>query len=524
MGRNRAAPLILLFALSGLGTLLQAAPLVTAPSGTYRGIAADGGVLAFKGIRYADAPVGEFRWQPPRPPARPAGAISPPEDATAYGPSCLQPAHTPVPTSGTGAAPPTSEDCLFLNIWTKDFRGQDGTAATPRPVMVYLHGGGFLTGSGRIAGEILASMDVVLVSMNYRLGPLGFMAHPALPGPVANFGLLDLIAALDWVRDNIRAFGGDPGNVTVFGVSAGGQAVNMLMVSPLAAGRFHRAIAQSGYAGWALPRASSAPSPAPLAANFGPAESAEAISETLLARLGSAGSATAERLRQLDGQALVDAVRGFQMPIVDGSSLPEEPGFLFMRGRQAAVPFMTGGNSFEGSVMPQSGIDAATFTGMLGTDFSTLQALYARDFSVSPDLGIARLFGDYRYLVSARLLASSMAAVGQDAWLYYVDLAPSQRRSGWAGTPHGYDLALLFDTDRDAGMATRQVGERMRRYWVRFAAQGNPDTPGLAAWPSCCTATDRWLVFGDGDTLQTAVLKEKLDLLLDRHARRLRRD
>ncbi len=499
---KRTAALILL--LVGLVAPLQAAPVVNAPAGVFRGLQMSGGVLAFKGIRYAESPAGEFRWRAPRAVA-PAAA---PIEATHFGPSCLQPA----PVSSTAAA--TSEDCLFLNVWTPAT-----TSTTPRPVMVYLHGGGFLTGSGNIPGETLASMGVVVVSLNYRLGPLGFMAQDTLRRDVANFGLLDMIAALDWVRQNIRAFGGDPGNVTIFGVSAGGQAVNMLMVSPLARGKFQRAIAQSGYAGWALPRSRTAPSPAPLGADLGSAESAESITKTLLARIDAAAGSAAD-LQRLDGQALVNAVRGFQMPIVDGSSLPEEPGFLFLRGKQASVPFMTGGNSFEGSVMPQSGITPEFFERMLGTDLPALRKLYADDFAVSPGLGIARLFGDNRYLLSARLLATSMSRVGQDAWLYYIDLAPGQRQPGWPGSPHGYDLQLLLDTDSNASVSTRQLGERMRRYWVAFASAGRPDAPDLTRWPACCGKTDQWMAFGEPDALRIAVLKEKLDLLTERYNRR----
>jgi para-nitrobenzyl esterase len=186
-------------------------PVAVAPAGRFIGSTESNGILAFKGIRYAAAPTGTLRWQAPRPAQRTREAI----EATAYGPACLQPA-------AARAASATSEDCLFLNVWTPDLDRDQR-----RPVMVWIHGGGFRTGSGRLPGEVLAAEDVVVVSMNYRLGPLGFMAHEALPNRTANFGLLDMIAALDWVQRNIRSFGGDPSNVTIFGLSAGGQAVNL---------------------------------------------------------------------------------------------------------------------------------------------------------------------------------------------------------------------------------------------------------------------------------------------------------
>lgn len=170
--------------------------------------------------------------------------------------------------------------------------------------------------------------------------------------------------------------------------------------------------------------------------------------------------------------------------------------------------------------MPQSGITPAIFERMLGSDFPALKTLYANDFAASPDIGIARLFGDMRYLLSARMLARSMSKVGAKSWLYYVDLSPAQRAPGLPGTTHAYDQALLFNSDRNANPLTKKTGDRLRRYWVEFARQGKPDAKELAAWPSCCQGEDLWLVFGEHDETRRGVLKEKLDLLTDRHARR----
>jgi para-nitrobenzyl esterase len=423
----------------------QAAPEVRSAAGGFMGSTGADGVLAFKGIRYAVAPIGSLRWQPPRAPADATRSA----DAAAFGKACLQPDLDPA------VRLPTSEDCLFLNVWTPRLDGPR------RPVMVWIHGGGFRSGSGNIAGEALAKEGVVVVSMNYRLGPLGFMAHPALGNEVANFGLLDMVAALRWVQRNIAAFGGDPGNVTIFGASAGGQAVNMLMVSPQARGLFHKAIAQSGYAAWALPRSALAPSPAPKGADRGPAQSAESVSAELVAR-ASGEAQTAQMLRRLDGQRLVDGVRGFVMPIVDGTSLPDEPGILFLQGRQAAVPFMTGGNSYEGSVMPFSGVSDDAFRRVLGEDLADLREAYGADLAVSESLMLTRIFGDYRYLLPARLLADAMTKVGQRGWLYYVDLAPQQRDPAWPGTPHAHEAGLLFDTDRTANASERALRARWR--------------------------------------------------------------
>lgn len=488
-----------------LAVASQDGTVVTTITGRYQGAIDTAGVRSFRGIRYADSPAGLNRWKPPRRADQSSGTTQ----ALDYGPACLQ------PTRSSGASLRTDEDCLFLNVWTPV-----GTESRKRlPVMVWIHGGGFLTGDGRIPGEVLAAQGVVIVSMNYRLGPLGFMAHEALKSDVANFGLLDMVAALDWVQENIAAFGGDPENVTLFGVSAGGQAVNMLMVSPQAAGKFHRAIAQSGYATWALPRASGAPQPAPLSADMTDADAAESLSVQLLSRL-QATATSSQQLRALDGQKLVDAVEGFQLPIVDGSSLPEEPARLFLQGKQASVPFMTGGNSFEGSVMPQSGVGIDRFTRMLGESLPTIDRLYARDFARSRDVGIQRVFGDKRYLVSARVLARAMKTVGAPAWLYYVDLAPGQLLPGMVGTPHGFDQLMLFGSDRIANESTRKTSGRLRNYWLQFARNGRPDVDELTSWPSCCASEDQWMVFGENDVVRFGVLGDKLDTLTELYRRR----
>ncbi len=488
----------------------SAEPIVRTTTGRYQATADSDGTLAFKGIRYATAPVGALRWQPPKA----APATREPTRAAAFGPACLQ---TGAPSAGT---PATSEDCLFLNVWTPGLERH-----AKRPVMVWIHGGGFRSGSGNIAGDRLARHGVVVVSINYRLGPLGFFAHPDLPSDIANFGLLDMVAALQWVKDNARAFGGDPQNVTIFGVSAGGQAVALLMASPQAKGLFHKAIAQSAYATWALPRNRSAALPAPKGQNLGPIESAEASGQRLVERARPdarlPGQPNSSALRSLDGQALVDAVRGFQLPIVDTATLPDEPAIVFLRGLHARVPLLTGGNSYEGSVMPESGISTEDFSNMLGADFTALQRAYASDFSVDPALGVRRLFGDYRYLLSASTLARANARVGQDTWLYYVDLAAEQRRPQWPGTPHGYDSALLFDSDTAAPEATRQLGERLRKHWVAFASTGNPTAASGMRWPAIEPNALRWMVFGNPDVVRDDILVEKLELMSVRYRKRL---
>ena len=475
------------------------AEVVVAPQGAYEGVV-EGGVLAFRGIPYAMAPTGERRWLPPRAAPKHEGV----RQALDFGPPCPQ---------ARGAAS-TDEDCLTLNVWTP---AVDGSA---RPVMVWIHGGGFVAGSGNVPGELFAAQGVVFVSINYRLGPLGILAHPALESPAANFSLLDMVMALEWVRDNISAFGGDPGRVTVFGVSAGGMAVSMLLVNDAARGLFHGAIAQSGYGTWALPRTRNAPVPAPLGMDLGPARSAESLARELIERV-SPGAATADELRALDAVALTKAVEGFYLPVVDGVTLREEPGILFLAGRQHDVPVMTGGNSFEGIIMPISGISVEAYERIWGVDYPAARALYRDDFDKSPEIGVKRMFGDNRYLLAARTLALGMARKNSPAWLYFLDVPVAGPPNDSPGAPHGYDRVLLF-TRADMPDARQQaLARRFLGYWLDFARTGNPNNGTRLHWPEYREEDGRWLAFGLEDDVRSGIARKRLDFLEARYRQRI---
>ncbi len=487
-----------------LGSYGLAADPVLTTSGPLAGKAEDG-LSVFLGVPYAKPPVGALRWQVPQ------ALESPPEIIAAnnFGPSCPQ---VVMPQMGVGEQ---SEDCLYLNVWAPE-----NNSSAKLPVMVWIHGGGFRAGSGRIPGDVFARQGAVIVSFNYRLGPLGFFQHPSLPGTEANLGLLDMVAALQWVQANIQEFGGEPNNVTIFGVSAGGMAVNMLMVNQGAHGLFHRAIAQSGYASWALPRAQRAQSPAPRNMSFGLAVRAESLAMELVARI-TAQPQDQSLLYELDANDLAQAVQGFHLPIVDGRSLREEPGILFARGQQANVPYMSGGNSFEGNIMVMSGVNQAAFSASFAADLPALKKAYADDFANDATLGWSRVFGDNRYLLSARYLADSMAKVDAPAYLYYIDLGPSQRREAWHGTPHGYDAYLLFQGHNDSNEAIREVSRRMQQHWLQFARNGDPNARELTNWQPYTAQQDQWLVFSEKDRLRRNVLRDKLDLLTKRYLRRV---
>lgn len=488
----------LLACLSGTAT----AAVVSTEQGQFRGAQANWG-WTFFGLPYARPPLGDLRWRPPQPAEAHEGVRA----ASAYGPAC------PQPQAGQRGLDATSEDCLTLNVWTPGL--DDGK----RPVMVWIHGGGFRAGSGRVAGEALAARGVVTVSFNYRLGPLGFFSHEALESREANFGLLDMVLALQWVRANIGQFGGDAGNVTIFGVSAGGMAASLLMVSPRAEGLFHRAIAQSGYGTWALPRTRHAPQAKALSMAMAPPPSAERIARGLVAKV-SDEPATLSSLRGLDGTALAEAVEGFHLPLVDGASLPEEPGLLFAQGRQHDVPLITGGNSNEGSVMPASGISVAEFAGYHQDDQAAVERLYAADFRLGREQGVARMFGDNRYLLAARVAGAGMGHVDSPAWLYYLDFVPAERRGEWLGTPHGYDAAILFSGAQSEDPAERALASRMQGFWVQFARTGDPNGDGEPAWPPYNRRTDQWMVFSGQDRAEAGVIADKLDFLESHYRRR----
>ncbi|RZJ84684.1 MAG: carboxylesterase family protein, partial [Brevundimonas sp.] len=308
------------------------AQTVTAQAGAVRG-ATDGGIANFKGIPFAAPPVGEMRWRPPAPAARWTGV----RDATRFGAACIQP--TPViQTVYSANIGATSEDCLTLNVWTPSTTGK-------APVMVWIHGGALVSGSSKETlydGARLAREGVVVVSINYRLGVLGWLAHPDLSaetplGISGNYGLMDQVAALEWVKRNIGSFGGDPDNVTIAGESAGGLSVLYLMASPLADGLFDRAIAQSAYM-ISTPELKTARFGAPSAEGAG-----SALSRTLQAP-------SLRALRSMDPQTLTDraAMGGFAtFGVVDGKVLPRQIVDTFDRGEQARVPVLAGFNSGE---------------------------------------------------------------------------------------------------------------------------------------------------------------------------------
>ena len=486
--------------------------LVETDAGPVQGFAPEGGddIAAFLGIPFAQAPEGHLRWRPPV-------AVEPwtePLQANEYRPICPQ----------GRAQLPQSEDCLYLNIWTSAERSDHDAM----PVMVWIHGGGFRAGNGRLGeapatgrGAGLASRGVVVVSIQYRLGALGFFAHPALAAeaaasgePEGSHGVLDMITALEWVQRNAATFGGDPDRVTIFGVSAGGMAVNTLMSTPSSAGLFHRAIAQSGYGTWRLPHLSEARWGLPAARDQGAALIADAFD------LGDEPSAA--DLRSVPFEKLNALGTGFWVPIT-GTVLPDEPGIVFARGEQHDVPYITGGNSFEGTIFRAFATTPNDHFATFGEREGQARALYGADGETDVDaerIAAATLFGDQRYVISARYLAEQMQTASSPARTYYFQFVPEAQRETFPGAPHGSEVSYVFgdpgdpDSERYPGADGAALADAMAGYWTRFAATGDPNGDGAPEWPEYDAEIDTWMVLDAPEPKATpGVIKDRLDLL-----------
>ena len=481
-------------ALSALAAPAFASDTVKVAEGELKGATA-GAVTSFKNIPFAAPPVGDLRWRPPQP----AKAWTGVRDATQYGPQCMQMRAVQGPIN-------QSEDCLQLNVWTPaGFK-----PGAKIPVMVFIHGGSFTGGSGTMPlydGTHFAERGVVLVTVNYRLGRLGFFAHPALSAeqkgqPLANYGMMDNLAALAWVQKNIAAFGGDPRNVTAFGESAGGILINDLMASPKAQGLFAKAISESGFG--RIPGQ--------------PMADAEAQGVAYAKGLGVAASGP-DALKALRALSAADLSKpaGGVTPILDGAVLPEGPARAFAAGRELKVPYIAGGNSWEASLFPdRKPLDRA------GALKDRIAAAYGEGGDLQKiqwDLGTESMV-----IEPDRLLARLHVKNGQKAWVYYDSYIPASQRATIHGLRHGGELMYVFGTLPDAPRvqgavtipaateADRKSSKAMTDAWAAFAKSGNPSTP-TAAWPKY-DSTDSVLEFGaDGVSLKPAFHKASLDLV-----------
>ena len=466
----------------------HAAPRVHVQQGMLEGAAAQG-VTTYKGIPYAEPPIGNLRWRPPVP----AHGWSGVRDARNFGHPCLQPPQSPTGlySSAPGAMPSSSEDCLTLNVWAP-------AGARRLPVLVWIHGGALVGGSSAepmYDGASLARRNIVVVSINYRLGLLGFLAHPALSAESprhlsGNYGLLDQIAALRWVRDNVAAFGGDPRQVTIAGESAGALSVIALLASPDARGLFARAIAESGYM----------PSYRALHETSYGLPSAEAAG---LALGNAAGATDAAALRAADPAALFRAglATGWQPePVIDGALLTRQLAETFARGEQARVPVLAGFN--EGEIrsllflMPQAPASEAAYLADVRRRFGAAAPAFLAIYpGADPRADVMASMRDGFYGWAAQYLVRRQAAAGQGAFLYYFRHATPAERARDLAAFHASELPYVFG-EVAAGApigpnwpqpphvpAEARLSEAMSAYWASFVRTGVPRAPGEAAWP-----------------------------------------
>ena len=471
-----------------------ARPVVTTTTGDVQGLRLDS-LRVFKGIPYAAPPVGALRWRPPEPRQPWSGLLQ----ANQFGPACIQP-RTRVPNVYTSDITPTGEDCLSLNVWAP-------ADAAHAPVFFWIHGGALVGGASKepvYDGAPLARRGIVVVSINYRLGVLGYLAHPELSresaqGVSGNYGLLDQIAALRWVRANISEFGGDPSNVTIAGESAGGLSVMYLMASPLARGLFAKAIAQSAYM---------ISTPELKEARFG-----EKPSEEAGARLaGALHARNISTLREANAQDLTEAAAGagFQpFASIDGYVMKRQLVEVFERGEQAPVPLLAGFNSgeirslrFLAPPVPES---AEKYEAVIRERYGDLADEFLRLYpSTDMQESIFATARDNLYGWTAERLVRNQTAIGQPSYLYLFDHGYPAEDAAGLHAFHASELPYVFGTtDRTPALwpkipadATEgRMTEAMTGYWSSFARTGEPRANGEPAWPRYGT-TAGYMNFG----------------------------
>jgi para-nitrobenzyl esterase len=497
-----------------------------------------GDLWSFSGIPYARAPVGELRWRPPLP----AEAWSEVRDASTFGPIAPQPAAVPGITSPSDpeASEPHSEDCLSLNVWTPELP----EAPTPeqgrgRPVMVFIHGGGFTSGSGSVflyrGGNLVRNGDAVVVTVNYRLGALGFLGHRSLADPeglVGNWGIHDQVAALTWVRDNIAAFGGDPDNVTIFGESAGAFSVATLLGTPGATGLFGRAIVQSG------------------GVHVHSVIEAERSAERMASVLGiaSCDRPSLERIPAAEFVAATEEIGRRRpdpgmmplpfLPVVDGAFLPEHPLAGVAKGGATGVDLLIGTNRDELTLFGLGN------PALLALDEDGMRRWVA---NAAPEISADEVIDVYRTARRARSepveamdvwvavgtdivfrwpslqLAAAHVARGSRAYAYLFDWE-SPAFGGILGSCHALELPFVFGAVHlpvvqvfsGAGPAVDALSDEMQGAWLAFARDGNPNHDGIGAWDPWDPADRATMIFGARTRPEHAPRNEEL-AVLERH-------
>jgi len=508
---NLVRSLMLLAALVPLASRgATSAPQVKVESGIVEG-KPEGTVNAFLGIPYAAPPVGDLRWRPPAPPAKWTGV----RPATEFGPRCMQGRiYSDMVFRDSGP----SEDCLSVNVWAPD-------DAKRLPVMVWIYGGGFLAGGTsepRQDGQNLAKQGVVVVSMNYRLGVFGFFTHPELVAEsdkkaAGNYGLLDQTAALQWVQRNIATFGGDPGNVTIFGESAGSFSVSAQMASPLGRGLFHKAIGESGAAFYSHDLPFKTLKERELAdAKF--AESTLGLKALVALRAVSADKLLEASLKEEDGKRVFDF-----RPDVDGYFLPESIPAIFAHGAQNDVPLLAGWNRDEehfsvGKEKPPAASARETAEKEFGARASEFLKVYPASSEAEAVRSLTDFAGDRFIAFSTWKWIEAQKTSGKQAVYRYrfdLSLPSAENKPEGLGAYHSAEIEYVFGQLDSKALPfraeDRKLSEQMQKYWSNFARSGDPNGPGLPKWPTY-EARSGWPVMH-----LSAASKAEEDVIRDRY-------
>jgi para-nitrobenzyl esterase len=467
-------------------------------------------VSRFLGIPFAAPPMGDLRWRPPQ-------AIDPWDgvrSAESFGPAPTQPIDPMLSLFGLQDGDEMSEDCLHLNVWTPA-----SDANESRPVMVWIHGGGFRIGHAAhrmYNGVRLAERGVVVVTINYRLNVAGGFAHPLLSeesgnDASGNYALLDQIAALQWVRDNISTFGGNPKNVTIFGESAGGRSVSVLMTSPLAKDLFHKGICQSG----AL-------------RDTGGTLAAREVQGVTIAK--AIGCSTLPELRTADWRAMEDPFPFDSNPFVDGWVVPDTPEALYANGKIHNKPLLIGTNANEAGLFAQmlsTPIDTtAKFRAVVEEEFgpatTEILAAYPAASNVDAQGAWNALRTDMWFSLPARKQSRWLEAAGRQSYLYCLSRIPPWRGGKTMGAHHGAEIAYVFgggvrcgsfDPDGAQDPLDRALSDAIMCYWVNFAATGDPNGDGLPDWTAYSSSDEDYLHFANTAAADTNLFRERLDVL-----------
>lgn len=489
---------IVFFLVATCGVTAFGADSVTTTLGLVEGTSSrDDSIEVFKGIPYAAPPVGELRWRPPQ------SAVKWTEvrKCDEFGPKSLQ--------ENPGKQ---DEDCLYLNVWRPR---EPGSAKLP--VMVWIHGGGFTQGSGHqpgYDGTQLAKRGVVLVTINYRLGALGFMTHPALSaesphGSSGNYAILDQIAALKWVRDNIANFGGDPNNVTVFGESAGGTSVYLLTATPLSKGLFHRAILESPWLDPVIFRDLRKENENGAPAEFDGEEQARKL-------LGEETDDVLKKLRALPAKEILAKVKQRWPVATDGWVFPKAPHEIYAAGEQHDIPTIVGTNRDEGTMFAPRKAFGGTLktykqamTERFGEHGDKVAEFYGPESKDKLWRVAVQQISDVWFIQPAREFARAMDKQRSPVWMYHF----TKPVWGWMGAAHAAEIGYVFGNLENPKEDDAALSATFMDYWVQFAKSGNPNVEGQPNWPAFSTTKDQHLVMDKAIKVGTGLRRGACDML-----------